>query len=53
MKKYIVREYKREKDGTLCRIEQYEIDENEIGETRTELNDIIGLCIDEYSIDEE
>lgn len=52
MKKYIVRQYKTMKDGSEMIIESFEIDENEIDETKNEMENLCGLCIDRYEIDE-
>ena len=52
MKKYVVVQYRTMNDGSEMETERFEIDETEIDETREEMENLCGMCIDRYEIRE-
>ena len=53
MKKYDVIQYRTMNDGSEMETERFEIDETEIDETREEMENLCGMCIDRYEIREK
>ena len=52
MKEYIVREYRTAPDGSEYETERYTITADELDETRAGLDELTGVAIDRYEIEE-